>query len=383
MGMNKMIGIVIADDEQIIRQGLAGMPWSDIDVELRGIASNGVDALELLKKTDSKIILTDIRMPDLDGIDLIHIIKDELPDIKSILLTGHQEFEYAYSAIKYGAFEFILKPTDPDEILEIIQRAKKEIESENKSTFVYNFKNTNRKDSIAANLSVDGNLPSESINEIINNVKVRNYHNVKVLTRELLVCLSNHPDANGVLLKNACIEIITLASHLLVEKGTEQFEMQDRLVFYSNINTCKDIEELILYTNILLEKIIDSLNFMDDLIVNKTVDECLSYIEQYYMDDITLVSLARNIHRNPIYLSRLIKKVQGKNFSDILTFVRMNKACELLRNQDLKAYEVSNKVGFKDSRYFSQVFRKHYGVTPTEYRKEILQKYLKKDGVIT
>ena len=383
MGMNKMIGIVIADDEQIIRQGLAGMPWSDIDVELRGIASNGVDALELLKKTDSKIILTDIRMPDLDGIDLIHIIKDELPYIKSILLTGHQEFEYAYSAIKYGAFEFILKPTDPDEILEIIQRAKKEIESENKSTFVYNFKNTNRKDSIAENLSVDGNLPSESINEIIKNVKVRNYHNVKVLTRELLMCLSNHPDANGVLLKNACIEIITLASHLLVEKGTEQFEMQDRLVFYSNINTCKDIEELIQYTNILLEKIINSLNFMDDLIVNKTVDECLSYIEQYYMDDITLVSLARNIHRNPIYLSRLIKKVQGKNFSDILTFVRMNKACELLRNQDLKAYEVSNKVGFKDSRYFSQVFRKHYGVTPTEYRKEILQKYLKKDGEIT
>jgi len=377
-----MIGLVIADDEQIIRQGLAGMPWNDIDVEIRGIASNGVEALELLRKTDSKIILTDIRMPDLDGIDLIHIIKDELPDIKAILLTGHQEFEYAYSAIKYGAFEFILKPTDPDEILEIICRAKKEIECQNKSTFIFDNKNTNQGDSVAVNLSVHGNLPSESINEIIDNVKVRNYHKVEVLTREVLTCLSNHPDADELLLKDVCIEIITSAFRLLVEKGAEKFGIQDRLIFYSNINTCKDFEELIQYTNILLEKIIDSLNFKDDLIINKTVDECLSYIEQYYMNEITLVSLARYIHRNPIYLSRLIKKVQGKNFSDILTFVRMNKASELLRNQDLKSYEVSDKVGIRDSRYFSQVFKKHFGVTPTGYRNNILHKYARKDGTI-
>lgn len=135
-----MIGLVIADDEQIIRKGLAGLPWNDIDVEVRGIASNGIEALEILKKTESKIILTDIRMPDMDGIDLIRIISEELPGIKTILLTGYQEFDYAYSAIKYGAFEFILKPTDPDEILEIISRAKEEIECQNKSTFIFDNK---------------------------------------------------------------------------------------------------------------------------------------------------------------------------------------------------------------------------------------------------
>lgn len=377
-----MIGLVIADDEQIIRRGLAGMPWSDIDVEIRGIASNGAEALEILRKTDSKIILTDIRMPDMDGIDLIHIIKDELPDIKTILLTGHQEFEYAYSAIKYGAFEFILKPTDPDEILEIVCRAKKEIECQNKSTFIFKNKITNQHNNITANRSFNGNLPSESINEIIENVKTRNYYKVNILTREVLVCLSNRPDADELLLKNVCMEIIASAFRLMVEEGANQFRIQDRLVFYNNINTCKDFDELIQYTNILLEKTIDSLNFKDDLVINKTVDECLSYIEQYYMDEITLASLARYIHRNPIYLSRLIKKVQGKNFSDILTYVRMSKACELLRNHDLKSYEVSDKVGIKDSRYFSQVFRKHFGVTPTEYRNSILHKCAGRDGAM-
>lgn len=373
-----MIGLVIADDEQIIRQGLSDMPWNDIGVEVRGIASTGLEALELLRNTDSKIILTDIRMPDLDGIDLIHIIKDELPGIKAILLTGYHEFDYAYSAIKYNAFEFVLKPTDHDELLNIVKRAKEEVENCNKAMFNFNTCKTALRDAISEDTENAGHLPSGAINEIIDNVRIGNYHKVEVLTKEVLCCFSE--DSNELLLKDVCKELAASSIRLLAEKGIEQFGMQDRIIFYNNINNCKSFDNLMQYTNSLMVKIMDVLNFNDDFSVNATVDECISYIEQYYMEDITLVSVAQHIHRNPIYISRLIKKVQGKNFSDILTCIRMNKACELLKNQDLKSYEVSDRVGIKDSRYFSQVFKKQFGVTPTEFRNNILLKYAKRDG---
>ena len=84
--------------------------------------------------------------------------------------------------------------------------------------------------------------------------------------------------------------------------------------------------------------------------------------------DITLNDLSKEVYLNPNYLGRLIKKETGKNFSDILTEVRIEKAKELLKNTQIKTYEISERVGINDSRYFSQLFRKMTGMTPTEYR---------------
>jgi two-component system response regulator YesN len=75
---------------------------------------------------------------------------------------------------------------------------------------------------------------------------------------------------------------------------------------------------------------------------------------------------------NHIYLSRLIKKETGENFLEILTRIRLQKACEMLSDPDMKAYEVAEMVGIRDAGYFSQVFRKYFGMTPSEYREKLI-----------
>jgi two-component system response regulator YesN len=89
------------------------------------------------------------------------------------------------------------------------------------------------------------------------------------------------------------------------------------------------------------------------------------------MEDISLVTAAEHVHMNHIYISRLIKKETGETFLDILTGIRMKKACELLANTDYKTYEISYKIGINDCNYFSQVFKKNLGVTPSEYRENL------------
>ncbi len=124
-----MYGMVIADDELIIRQGLLTVPWKEYDIEVLGVASNGKEAYELVREKCPDFLLTDIRMPGMDGLALIEAAKKENPELQAILLTGYEDFNYARNAIRLGAVGYILKPSDPEEIIENIEKAKKQLEA--------------------------------------------------------------------------------------------------------------------------------------------------------------------------------------------------------------------------------------------------------------
>jgi len=100
----------------------------------------------------------------------------------------------------------------------------------------------------------------------------------------------------------------------------------------------------------------------------------LKFIDERYADEISLESIASEVFITPGYVSILFKQVLGVNFVDYLQKVRSKKACQLLADVRLKIYDVSCKVGYKDEKYFSQVFRKNIGMTPSQYRKMIQQR---------
>jgi two-component system response regulator YesN len=97
----------------------------------------------------------------------------------------------------------------------------------------------------------------------------------------------------------------------------------------------------------------------------------IKYIEDNYNKDLNLDSVAREIYITPGYLSLLFKQITGINFVDFLHKTRIKKACEYLVDFRLKTYEISLKVGYNDEKYFSQIFKKYMGVTPTQYRHNI------------
>lgn len=245
--------LLIVDDEMVIRQGLVLLSWAKAGITQVQTADNGVEALRLISEYCPDVILTDIKMPGLDGLRLAEELAEGSGQYKLILLTGYGTFEYAQKAITHGVFEYLLKPSSPDEILSTVRRAVKRLEEE---------------------------------------------------------------------------EVLRRKKRMEAQKEEMYSSMEDSS--------------------------------------NRVI---LDYIENNYMNEITLTTLAEYTHFSTTYLSRLIKKETNYNFTKILVTVRMLKAAELLRNTDLKIYTICDKVGIHDQRYFSQQFRKTFGKTPMEYRK--------------
>lgn len=118
-----MYQIVIADDEPMIRKGLMSLEWEANGMQIAGVAKNGIEAEELIDSQVFDILLTDIKMPGKNGLELAEHLKQANPTAKTILLSGYGEFEYAQKAISLGVYGYILKPSTPKEILEYVKGA--------------------------------------------------------------------------------------------------------------------------------------------------------------------------------------------------------------------------------------------------------------------
>jgi two-component system response regulator YesN len=94
-------------------------------------------------------------------------------------------------------------------------------------------------------------------------------------------------------------------------------------------------------------------------------------MDSHYAEDITLEKIAKKAYLNPFYFSVYFKKNSGVRFKDCLTRIRMEHALNILKREDIKTWELAERVGFQDARYFSALFKKIYGTTPVKYKKEI------------
>ena len=119
-----MIRTVIADDERVIRNGLKKMlEVSDLPLNIAEPAANGQEALETIKKFLPQILLMDINMPGIKGLDVIEMVKPYIPDSKVIIISGHDDFKYAQRALQLGAFDYLLKPINKKQLIDVIKKA--------------------------------------------------------------------------------------------------------------------------------------------------------------------------------------------------------------------------------------------------------------------
>lgn len=119
-----MYKVLIVDDKSLIRRGISSsINWHELNIEPAGEAENGEQAMEIISKVRPDIVITDIRMPDMDGLDLLKNISEFDNRIIRIVISGYDEFDYAKKAIKYGSIDYIMKPVDPAELNESIKKA--------------------------------------------------------------------------------------------------------------------------------------------------------------------------------------------------------------------------------------------------------------------
>lgn len=236
--------ILVVDDETHSRKSLCTcFPWKQAGFEVTGQCENGQEALAFLKENQVHVLLCDICMPKMDGIELSKILNTWKNPPVIVFFSGYRDFEYAQQAVAYGVRFYILKPVQFEKLMEALNTVKLELD--------------------------------------------RKYHVVEALT--------NQED-----------------------------------IFIAKVN---------------------------------------AYIEKH-LDTANLTELSQHLYMNSSYVSQLYKQKTGRNFSDYLLEVRMEKAAELLRSTPEKIYNISKSVGYGNWKNFSKAFQSYFGLTPSAYRNE-------------
>lgn len=241
-----MYSVYIADDEMWVIVGLkkriekTGLPFQVV-----GEANNGVMALEEIEKKKPDILFTDIRMPGYNGLELLELLRKKELETKVVLISGYAEFEYAQSAIRNGAYDYLLKPIDQDKLQTVLER-------------------------------------------------------------------------------------------ILGDGSTESGNVQE-------------------------------------LVAPSTIRKIMDEIKERYTENITLTGLAEKYSISVSYLSELLKEHLQLSFSEYISSKRIQKAKELLADDSLSIEQIAEQTGYNDYFYFTKVFKKNTGISPSKYRKNLLE----------
>jgi len=421
--------VVLLDDEILTRKLIRmKVDWKRLNLEVVAEFSNGRKALEQIESIKPDIVITDICLAGMDGIEFSEACMRLLPNIKIMILTSHDEFEYAKKSINIGVSDYILKPINEEEITRslctMIQKkykeylVKKEYQAlrdcieEHLPTFREKYLNQVliHSDEVAvfcnkmSNFHVRLNplstqiqiaiLKLESIKRKIDEQdsdrsEVNLYIKAKKLTEDFfsgdrymmfcrdglgrIVVICNNPEVP--LLE--CLELLRrmLMTHLGCDVAIgASLKKQD----YSQIS-CAYKEAVDALDDKVLElsnKVIYYNKFIKSKAVISTTDnlvqEILTFMSKNIADSkLSMNKVAEHAFISTGYLGRIIKKYTGKTYGEYLSELRFNKAKELLENTDLRGYEIGERIGISDAHYLSIWFRKMSGYSLSEYRKRL------------
>ena len=531
-----MVKVFLAEDEFIVREGIKkNIDWASAGYDFCGEASDGELALPMIRKLSPDIVITDIKMPFMDGLELSRLIRKEFPWIEIIILSGYEEFEYAKEGIKIGVAQYLTKPITSEELLaEVDNVARKIIKRKEEEELRLQFEKE-----MAEN-------DKKSQKELFHNIVSGAYSTTEILSmaEEVDVDLSamwysvaliyskseNHePDEysnSAVAISDRINEVVTQNNCLLFDRNLEGEaiifkadseeelkEQQDKVLgiiegifeeypqvryfggigypvnrlslvqasfeaasyamahryfisenrFMSGDNlqegsnsgddnlNIKEIDakridrrnlvkffktgsldEIPFFLNefiksagenafksalfrqyIAMDTYFCAVTFVEELGKNRVeievpevgqeimstsgatldymrdvfervigiresiannryseiVEEAVKFIEENYSDEeLSLNALASHVNVSPNHLSTIFSQQTGQTFIKYLTEYRMEKAKELLKCTGKRSSEISEEVGYKDPHYFSYMFKKSVGMTPTKYR---------------
>jgi two-component system response regulator YesN len=511
--------ILVVDDEKLIRLGVKSMiEKKQKDFYDIALCSNGKEALEMVQRETFDIVITDIRMPQMDGISFIQNLQKVECNPAVIILSGYDDFNYAREALKCGAKDYLLKPINREQLYSSIEKVEKDLEvskemannenlirsyiedfranelnyiflrsninedeieeigeklkldifydnyyiglalgseasnirsdgfrneiclaveeyvRSNKDKKVYVFNNEHgvvlaanscsvfeyleerySKESFfkffigiseehigikevkkayeqarealkyrtfshyygttiinystISNKSKDFTMPTEKVEMLRNLIETDREKDIEITLSELLnegkardFSISYLEELNKQI-NQIVLKQIKSKFFLKEEEVLEKFKRFNEIYNFSNFKEYShDLKEFVLYINEYIRTIKD---IYGD---KKNIEKAIDYINNNYYKDLNLAIVSNEVSLNYSYFSQVFKEYTGENFVNYLKKIRINKAKELLKENDYKIYEVAQKVGYDDSKQFAKIFRSITGVSPAEYR---------------
>jgi len=414
-----MLKVFLVEDESIIREGLkTSIPWEQFGYVLVGDAGDGEMALPLIRKTRPDVLITDIKMPFMDGLELSHIVSNELPSTKIIIISGHDDFEYARQAISIGVEQYLLKPITRSSLQKVLVELKTKIENEREqSNYLKKFQTEyheyeqlskrhffekifDRKLALkdiyeeATKLGIE--LSAECYNLALVYCKDGENDLIRYFSRfnEYIVIRWNI-NVFCILIAGSKLNIDDLSSrckqnviricetypdspwNFSIGNAVERLSQLPDC--YEQLNGVFGYRFLIPDEHVLTEDSIVQIkgkNESDyessDMIENQAkniIRIALKYIEDNYTnEELSLNDVSDFCNVSPNYFSSLFSTEMQQTFVEYVTNKRIAKAKKMLKTTTLHTGEIASMVGYKDQHYFSVVFKKIQGCSPREYR---------------
>lgn len=435
----KLCQTLIVDDEKEIRDGLASWNWMDVGVEIVACCSHGIEALRYISSHPVDVVIADIRMPFMGGLELLEILSNEYAFIKVIILSAYDEFSYARKSLQLRADDYLLKPVSEDELkravtksfsyndaaieaehrLHALKQKSFELQRILRNSFLYNlFSGQFKSEStIRVEGSSDwftmGTLEMDAIEYSAGIIRLDRFMDAASLLKnseseqlsfalDFILNRHWHHRFGYYLVDRESLEVLLLIKGAASRQALDNL-MQSLLDYKSLFKSTFTIiagptvtskEDVAVSLKIARRNLVksDANSIMicepagqdlplrenqtrdfkpSDLPNDKPESAILiaakKYIEKNYADDLTLDEVAEKVYVSPHYLSALFKN-SGDTFLKYLTSTRITTAKLNLRNLRYKVYEVADMVGYQDPAYFSEIFKKTTGMTPSEYR---------------
>lgn len=396
------IKVMLAEDELLVRLGIKSLiEWEKHGFTFIGDAADGVKALELMDREAPDILLTDILMPRMDGLELIEKVRKRYPDTLIIVLSSHNEFDYVRRAMKLGVEDYILKTSmKPAELLQILLEASGKIAKRREMAVPADGSQSPAQCDREAilqrlcaeleqdappeageaggtdRLKEDKDLPPGSFFIILQPKLLREgveeqsamrmlSHLFESELGDLLVCSPVETDGEVVLLLtgpggevpdiDALAEKLTSAARRMLGISLDVGSSGRIADWHGIAKAYAQAKQL------LAERRVQETDRED-------INRLLDYMKAHYAEDLSLKKAAEMIRISESYLSFVFKKETGIGFTDYLNTLRADKAAHYLVNTDMPAYQIALEVGYENINYFGRIFKKIKGVSPQKYR---------------
>lgn len=427
-----MIKLLIADDEAFTVRMLQNLlDWESLGIQIVDTASNGEEAYEKIMKWMPDIVLSDIRMPVMSGLELEAQVNRVSDKIKFIIMSAYAEVEYLKEAMKLGCCDYIIKPIDEYELEDTLRRVILKIEGENdrerqmlrsneqlEQLRLYHFMKSGQR-------WKKGKLPplgewlnreaytvflikisSDSINEYVvtSQMELSRAGYLSGLLRNMLseraqrLLFFDYEEGSWIgILNLSTVEEKADTAKSIKKKLEEDMELHVHICFGETGRGLEALPELyeevqnlsrycfyVGETDILGygyncdKRELDEVHQIDRMkgrsgephrkSNSRLVEEGIEILEKRYQENLSLEDICTQIAVSKNYFCYLFKREMGMSLWNYLTEIRIRHARELLTQTDLKSYEVAFQVGYDNPSYFSKLFKKHENMSPNEYR---------------
>jgi len=361
-GVNNMYKVLLVEDEVFVRESVKEIiDWEKWGFTVVGEVGTGTEAFEFIQRENPHLVITDIIMPGMDGIELLKRTREAGFATKFVMLTCMNELHYAIQAMEYGAASYILKLSmSVEDLRKTLSKISKELREQEQER---------KRQALEQIPASDDYLSWEEEKEFYQAFEHRNVERC----RELI---------DGIWRKfRADRPPLPLVRHVTERLAETCHRIAEQPFHVREIEGMDSVDELHAY---LADKIQCLARRMaeeaGELTSHPEINKIIAYIHQHYDQDITVKMMARYVVMSENYVSALFRKKTGKNLIGYLHEVRINKAKEYIENTDLPISEIGRLVGFVNDNYFIRIFKRHTKLTPSQYRELCLRRQGRKNA---